>query len=173
MMHARRHAICTGTSTLVRTQHPYMWAPHAHECPYGSVSLQGRMLVATTPVRECVGVQRRRCTRMWQLRAPAGHSAVSVSWRRFACGAITWLRRFCSLREELGALRPPIAFVHGGSSEAGWNWALLPLREVARVVALVQAQRAVRCTVGSQLHLSGAGGGVDAIASHSAESVEG
>ena len=102
----------------------------------------------------------------WQLtpgrwawvRALMACRGIELTCDRFACRANTLLRRFCSLREEPGALHPPNAFVHDWSSEAGWNWAFPPLREIARVIALVKEQRAraVILVPDWQQHWSGA-----------------
>ena len=67
---------------------------------------------------------------------------IVVSCDRFANRANRVCSRFCSLQLEPGALSPPDCFTHNWATESGWNWAFPPLKEVSRVLRLVQQQRA-------------------------------
>ena len=67
---------------------------------------------------------------------------VTLTCDRFASRANARLKRFCSLREEPGALAPPNAFAHDWAAESGWNWAFPPMRAIPRVIALLREQRA-------------------------------
>lgn len=67
---------------------------------------------------------------------------ITISCDRFASRANRVCNRFCSLQLEPGALAPPDCFAHNWAAESGWNWAFPPLREISRVLSLVQQQKA-------------------------------